>query len=140
VLEDLAEGMAEPWRDPAGVRELAGQVSALATHLTGRLEGPAGEKAPTRPVRRWRRARRTAAGNASAGEVPGGLLRLRLQAVYLLNTLGDSSGLAILAAEPLVADCERLLGTDHPNTLGSRGNLAAAYQAAGRTAEAIALH
>jgi len=36
------------------------------------------------------------------------------------------------------ADFERVLGADHPNTL-SRGNLASAYQAAGRTAEAIPL-
>ena len=34
---------------------------------------------------------------------------------------------------------ERVLGTDHPNTLASRNNLASAYQAAGRTAEAIPL-
>ena len=33
-----------------------------------------------------------------------------------------------------------MLGADHPNTLRSRNNLAAAYQAAGRTAEAIPLY
>ena len=33
-----------------------------------------------------------------------------------------------------------MLGPDHPDTLASRNNLAAAYQAAGRAAEAIALH
>ena len=35
---------------------------------------------------------------------------------------------------------ERVLGPDHPNTLNSRNNLANAYQAAGRTEEAISLH
>jgi len=35
---------------------------------------------------------------------------------------------------------ERVLGPDHPDTLTSRNNLANAYQAAGRTDEAITLH
>jgi hypothetical protein len=34
---------------------------------------------------------------------------------------------------------ERVLGADHPNTLQSRNNLAAAYLNAGRVAEAIPL-
>ena len=33
-----------------------------------------------------------------------------------------------------------MLGPDHPDTLTSRNNLATAYQAAGRAAEAIPLH
>jgi len=52
-----------------------------------------------------------------AGEAPAGLLRLRPRAVYLLNKLGDSTGLAVLSAAPPAADCERLLGADHPDTL-----------------------
>jgi Tetratricopeptide repeat len=32
---------------------------------------------------------------------------------------------------------ERVLGADHPDTLATRNNIAAAYQDAGRTAEAI---
>jgi hypothetical protein len=39
-----------------------------------------------------------------------------------------------------VSDCERVLGASHPDTLASRRNLAAAYQAAGRTAMATALY
>ena len=35
---------------------------------------------------------------------------------------------------------ESKLGPDHPDTLTSRNNLAVAYRAAGRTAEAIKLH
>jgi tetratricopeptide (TPR) repeat protein len=34
---------------------------------------------------------------------------------------------------------ERVLGPDHPDILASRNNLAVAYQAAGRTEEAIGL-
>ena len=42
--------------------------------------------------------------------------------------------------EPLLADQERMLGPDDPDALATRNNLASAYQAAGRTAEAITLH
>ena len=38
--------------------------------------------------------------------------------------------------EPLLADIERLLGAEHPDTVGTRNNLANAYQAAGRSADA----
>jgi tetratricopeptide (TPR) repeat protein len=44
---------------------------------------------------------------------------------------------AIPLLEANVADYERLLGPDHPNTLMSRNNLAAAYWAAERTTDAI---
>ena len=57
-----------------------------------------------------------------------------------LNGLGDSAAQSILIGEPLLADRERMLGADHPDTLQTRNNLANAYQAAGRTAEAITLH
>ena len=115
VLAGVAGGIGEAWRDPAGVRDLAGQVSAVVACLAAHPD-------------------------VLAGEMPVGLLRLRLQSVHLLNMLGDSTGLAILAAGPLAADCERVLGADHPDTLTSRNNLAEAYRAAGRTAEAIALY
>ena len=41
--------------------------------------------------------------------------------------------------EQNLADRERVLGADHPDTLTTRNNLAAAYQAAGRTAEEITI-
>jgi hypothetical protein len=47
---------------------------------------------------------------------------------------------AITLFEQNLADRERVRGADHPVTLASRNRLAAAYQAAGRTAEAIARH
>ena len=67
------------------------------------------------------------------------LLRLRFIAFYHLIELGDSTPQAIAVGEPLVADLERLLGPDHPDTLNSRNSLAAAYLVAGRVAEAIHL-
>ena len=39
-----------------------------------------------------------------------------------------------------MADFERVLGPDHPDTLKSRSNLANDYQEAGRVDEAIALN
>jgi tetratricopeptide (TPR) repeat protein len=46
---------------------------------------------------------------------------------------------AVPLFERTLADCERVLGADHPNTLRSRNNLAMSYLAAGRTAKAISL-
>jgi hypothetical protein len=53
-------------------------------------------------------------------------LGLRGWALWFLNDLGDSTAQAIAVAEPLLADRERVLGPDHPDTLTSRNNLAAA--------------
>ncbi|WP_442941722.1 tetratricopeptide repeat protein [Nocardia sp. NBC_00416] len=47
---------------------------------------------------------------------------------------------AIALHEQVLADRMRLLASDHPDTLTSRGNLAYAYESAGRVAEAIALY
>ena len=46
---------------------------------------------------------------------------------------------AITLFEQTLADRERVLGADHPDTLRTRGRLAAAYRVAGRAAEAITL-
>ena len=73
-------------------------------------------------------------------ELTGTLLRLRSWALYYLNELGDSARQAIMLGEPLIADLERTLGSDHPDTLNSRNSLAIAYRAAGRAAEAVPLH
>ncbi|HEX8345722.1 MAG TPA: tetratricopeptide repeat protein, partial [Actinoplanes sp.] len=61
--------------------------------------------------------------HAGAVSTPGGRSR------QCADVLGDS-----------LTDRERILGDDHPDTMQSRGNLAIAYRAAGRTDEAIALH
>jgi hypothetical protein len=39
----------------------------------------------------------------------------------------------------VLADSERLLGDEHPNTLTARANLAVSYYQAGRTTDAITL-
>ena len=39
-----------------------------------------------------------------------------------------------------LANCQRILGPEHPDTLTSRGNLASAYRAAGRLAESLPLY
>lgn len=42
--------------------------------------------------------------------------------------------------EATLADCERVLGPDHPDTLISRNNLADAHRSAGDLGRAIPLH
>jgi len=44
---------------------------------------------------------------------------------------------AVAACERVLADRERLLGPDHPDTVTARGNLAFAYRTAGRLKDAI---
>ena len=73
-------------------------------------------------------------------ELAGMLLRLRSWALYYINELGDSARQAILVGEPLIADLERVQGSDHPDTLNSRNSLAIAYRSAGRATDAIPLH
>ena len=111
VLEAQARALAGSQDRPA-VRDIAQQVTALLTNTSG-LAGEADE------------------GLAQV------LLRLRFFALYHLIELGDSATHAVTVGEPLAADLERMLGPDHPDTLNSRNSLAAAYQAAGRIAEAI---
>ena len=45
-----------------------------------------------------------------------------------------------LGLEATVSACARVLGPEHPITLGSRNNLAYAYQTTGRLDHAIALY
>ena len=114
LLDGLAASLRRTWHeDRAAVRDLVEQIMAL-------YESSAGCPADSALVRR--------------------MIRLRWWAVWFLNLLGDSAAQSILIAEPLLADQERVLGADHPDTLATRNNLANAYQDAGRTAEAITLH
>jgi tetratricopeptide (TPR) repeat protein len=113
VLETHADALTEsqdPLMSPA-IRNLAVQVTALLASVGG------------------------AAADRELGRV---LLRLRFRALYHLIELGDSAH-AVSVGEPLIADLERVLGPDHPDTLNSRNSLAAAYQDAGRVAEAMPL-
>jgi tetratricopeptide (TPR) repeat protein len=100
--------------DRPAVRDITGQVAALH-----HAAGPAGE---------------------ADGELAGMMLRLRSWALYYLAVLGDSAPQAIAAGEAVAADCARMLGPDHPDTLAAWDNLAIACQEAARTAEAVRLH
>ena len=115
VLASVAGAVKRVQKDPAAVRDLAGQITALDEHVTGHL--------------------------ASFG-VDGteSLLRLRVRGMWLVNELDDSPGQVIGLGVPLAADCERVLGADHPSTLAARFNLAYAYESAGRLGEAIPLY
>ena len=101
-------------RDRVAARDLAEQVLALREKAVG------------------------AAAEAD-GKLARALLSLEFRVLYHLNELGDSASQAIAVGEPLVADSERVLGPDDPDTLTSRNSLAVAYRDAGRGADAIRL-
>ena len=113
ALDGAAAALAKP-RDHAAVREMLGQVTALLENAEAAADD-AGEK------------------------LARILIRLRFLALHYLIELGDSMPRAIAIGEPLTADLERTLGTSHPDTLNARNGLAAAYEGAGRVAEAIQL-
>jgi tetratricopeptide (TPR) repeat protein len=112
ALEMSAEALPKPL-DHAVVREMAGQVMALTDNAGG-------------------------ADDVDEGLVTT-LTRLRFLALHYLIELGDSASQAIALGEPLMADLERLLGSDHPDSQSARDSLAAAYQAAGRADKAPSL-
>ncbi len=66
------------------------------------------------------------------------MLEARSWAVRQLHAAADLTR-AMDLGERTLADRERVLGPDHPDTLRSRNNLAYAYQSAGRLAEGIRL-
>ena len=113
ALEGSAEALAKP-RDPAAVRELLGQVTALLDNA-GACADDADEK------------------------LAKTLTRFRFLALDYLIELGDSASRAIAIGEPLTADLERTMGPDHPDTLKAQNNLAIAYHASGRTPDAVSL-
>ena len=114
LLSVVTQTLDDPWRNRPAARDTVQQIMALHEHLAPYLVG-----------------QDTALTEA--------LLRLRGWAVWCLNELGDSFAQAIDYGEALVADCERVLGDIDLDTLDSRNNLAYAYQAAGRSSEAIPL-
>lgn len=113
AVEMSAGGLAKP-PDHAAVRETLGQLTALLDNVGARADD-ADEK------------------------LARILVRLRFLTLCHLAELGDSMPHAIAIGEPLIADLERTLGPDHPDTLNARNRLAGAYHAAGRTADAIPL-
>ena len=113
LLEGLVEPLRRAWHEDRGaVRDLVEQIMALSE---------------------------SSAGCPADSALVGRLIWLRGWAVWFLSYLGDSAAQAILIAEPLLADQERVLGADHSDTLATRNDLALAYRDEGRTAEAITL-
>ena len=107
LLDGLAASLDERWHeDRAVTRDLVEQILALDE---------------------------SAARCPPGSDLDSGMIRLRLWAAVFLGNLGDSTAQAIVIGERLVADQERVLGPDHPDTLQSRNNLALAYRAAGRS-------
>ena len=114
LLGAVADALPEPWQNRPAARDAIGQVMALHEHLAPRLGG--------------RDAAQT-----------GTLLWLRGWVIWCLLELGDSFTQAIQYGQDLLAYAEQILGETHPDTLTYRNNLAEAYRAAGRPAEAIPL-
>ena len=114
ALQARAGSLREAWQDRPARRDLVEQILAVHEHAAP-FSGEPGS------------------------DLTQAVLRLRGWALWFLNDLGDSAAQAIAVGEPLLADLERVLGPDHPDTLTSRNNLALAYQDAGRAAEAIPL-
>ena len=104
TLQARAESLDEAWQDRQGRRDLVEQIMAVHEHSSS-SPGEAGS------------------------QLTQAVLGLRSRAVWFLNQLGDSAAQAIQVAEALLADRERVLGPDHPDTLTTRNNLAIAYQA-----------
>ena len=115
ALQARAGSLQQAWRDRPARRDLVEQILAVHEHAA-------------------------ACPSEAGSDLTLALLQLRRWAVWFLGDLGDSAAQAIAVAGPLLADHERILDPDHPGTMGSRNNLAAAYVAAGRAAEAIPLH
>ena len=100
--------------DHAAVMEMLDQVAALAENAGTAADDP-GE------------------------QLPAMLTRLRSLALNHLVELGDTMPHAIAIGEPLIADLDRLLGPDDPDTVRARNDLARAYRETGRVADAIPL-
>ncbi len=114
LLDGLAASLNERWhQDRAVTRDLVEQIMALDE---------------------------SAARCPPGSDLDRAMIRLRWWALFFLNYLGDSTAQAIAIGERLLADQERVLGPDHPDTLSSRFNLAIVYREAGRLDEAVSLH
>jgi tetratricopeptide (TPR) repeat protein len=100
--------------DHAAVMEMLGQVAALAENAGTAADDP-------------------------GGQLPAMLARLRSLALNHLVELGDTMPHAIAIGEPLIADLDRLLAPDDPDTVRARNDLARAYRETGRVADAIPL-
>jgi tetratricopeptide (TPR) repeat protein len=113
LLAQHVEALREHWYESrARVRDLVAQIGAL--HET--------------------------CGSRADDQLTRSMLALRFHALWFLNELGDSALQAVSVGESLLADQERILGVDAPETLQTANSLAFAYQDMGRLAESAALH
>ena len=137
VMQVVHDVLARQMRLTALYRAAASVLDTRAAALAGSPDRAAG-----RDILEQMRTLQEEAGSAAGAddELARMLLSLSFWELYHLNKLGGSAPQAIAVGEPLVADFERALGLDHPDTLTARDNLAAAYVAAGRAAEAIPLY
>jgi tetratricopeptide (TPR) repeat protein len=113
-LDAMLPAAEDAWQHPGVMQEFVTQATALAGHLDafpGLLDGSAEQD----------------------------MLVLLAWAGWYLSEVSDITR-AIPLLERTLADRERVLGADHPETLGSRNNLADAYREAGRLDDAVALH
>jgi tetratricopeptide (TPR) repeat protein len=113
LLGSVTGSLERPWENRAAARDVIGQVIALHEHLRPCLD--------------------------DSPELTSGLLSLRRRTLTWLIVLGDAADLAVEQGRSVIADCERVLGPDHPGTLECRDHLAAAFLMGGRPGEAIPL-
>ena len=114
LLTAVTESLPEPWQNRPGARDAIQQIMALHEHLAPYLSDKDAVLTET-------------------------LLELRGWAIWCLDELGDSFAQAIDYGTVALADSEQVRGATHPSTLTARNNLAMAYRASGRLAEAIPL-
>ncbi len=112
VLGGMLPAGEDTWRHPEVMREFVTQVTALAGHL----DGPGVPDGPAQVT----------------------FLDLLARAGWYLNQLSDITR-SVPLLERVLADRERMLSADHPDTLQSLNSLASAYRSAGRLSEAIPL-
>ena len=79
-----------------------------------------------------------AAAATASTDTPATAALLNRAAAFLENQGALSRAIPLF--ERSLADCGRVLGENHPDTLTSRNNLAGAYQAAGDLGRAILLY
>jgi hypothetical protein len=114
LLDTLARSMAETWRqDRPGTLDLVEKLTALAESATACPQDD---------------------------DMDRRIMRLKGWALFFLNSLGADTAQSIAIGERLLADYERVMGPEDPDTLSWRNNLAIDYRDVGRTADAITLH
>jgi tetratricopeptide (TPR) repeat protein len=116
LLSTVSRSLEPPWRYRSAARDLVQQIIGLDEHLKGTADQ----------------------GSAGSG-LAERILRLRLWGSWCLNELDDTPAQAAQYNESLALDSERLLGSDHRDTLTSRSNLGYAWGKMGQAGKAIPL-